>query len=251
MPSKNTLKFIKSLQQKKFRRQENSFFVEGTKNVTELLRSDYKVTHLLYTEKFQKEQSEELVRFGGEQFLVSPKVLESCGGFQSNDSALAVAQIKSNENPPYVHTEWVLALDEVRDPGNLGTIIRIADWYGIQNLILSEGTADFYNPKVLQASMGSFTRVKVFYTELAAYLKNFPGEIYGAFLGGESIHGLSLPSGGLLVMGSESHGISPHLEAYISKKITIPRYGQAESLNVAVATAIICDNLKRYNSQVL
>jgi TrmH family RNA methyltransferase len=139
-----------------------------------------------------------------------------------------------------------LALDEVRDPGNLGTIIRIADWYGISKMVLSPNTADFYNPKVLQASMGSFTRIQFFYQDLSDFITTSSRiPVYGAFLEGENIHQAHLTTDGIIVMGSESHGISPHVERYVGRKITIPPFGKAESLNVAVATAIICDNFRR------
>src|SRR5690606_25062777 len=170
MPSKNTVKFIKSLQQKKFRKLENSFFVEGTKNVTELLASDFKVSHLLFTPKFRNSSQGLVDSFAGEKYEISPTKLAAMGSFLSNDSALAVAQIKKNQ-PISVHQgELAIALEDIRDPGNLGTIIRVADWYGIQKLILSKETADYYNPKVLNASMGSFTRVSFYYTDLVNYL---------------------------------------------------------------------------------
>src|SRR5690554_6454713 len=182
MLSKNTVKFIKSLQQKKFRKQENSFFVEGSKNVTELLGSDFKVKHLLYTAKYA-ESHFELMQISGAQLIeVTPKQLESLGSFLTNDSALAVAEIKSNRPFTLHENELAIALDDVRDPGNLGTIIRIADWYGIKKLLLSEKTADFYNPKVLNASMGSFTRMNFFYTDLQEYMSDTELPVYGAFL---------------------------------------------------------------------
>lgn len=245
MLSKNTLKFIKSLQQKKFRKQEQAFFVEGSKNVTELLQSDFVVTHLLCTTKYEEEHSGLLAYFKGETFEVNQKTLESVGTFQSNDSALAVAKIKSNTEFELDSKEWVLALDDVRDPGNLGTIIRIADWYGIQKLVLSNESADFYNPKVLHASMGSFTRIQFYYTDLQKYLAKTELPIYGAFLEGENIYNMDFGSGGVIVMGNESNGVSPEVEKLVSHKLTIPRFGNAESLNVAIATSIFCDNVRR------
>ncbi len=245
MLSKNTLKFIKSLHQKKFRKKENAFFVEGSKNVTELLLSDFEVSLLLYTEKFLEENQSALKRFKGEAHLVLQNQLESTGSFQTNDSALAVAAIKPNILSQIQDDELVIALDDVRDPGNLGTIIRIADWYGIHNLLLSTESADFYNPKVLHASMGSFTRINVFYTDLESYFRKSKKQIIGAYLNGENIHEVKLLPSGILLMGNESTGISKNLECFITHKITIPRFGQAESLNVAVATAVICDNFRR------
>lgn len=245
MLSKNTLKFIKSLHQKKFRKQENSFFVEGEKNVLELLASDFDVTHLLFTPKFGIEHAALFPDFGGEAFEVTQKVLESVGFFQTNDTALAVASIKANVPLEINPDELMLALDDVRDPGNLGTIIRIADWYGIQNIALSLESADFYNPKVLHSSMGSFTRVNVFYTDLNSFLPKSNLQVYGAFMEGESIHEANLTPSGIILMGNESNGISDGLLRLVTKKLTIPKFGQAESLNVAIATAVICDNFRR------
>lgn len=245
MISKNTLKFIKSLQQKKFRKQENAFFVEGAKNVTELLQSDFEVKQLLYTEKFYEKHSSLVDRFSGQNFLVSQKNLESAGAFKTNDEALAVASIKENHSFEVKEGELAVALDDVRDPGNLGTIIRIADWYGINKLIFSEQTADLYNPKVLHASMGSFTRIQFFYTSLKEYLPQQKQKVYGAFLDGENIHQSVLKAEGIILMGNESNGISPELSPLVDCKLTIPRFGSAESLNVAIATAVICDNFKR------
>lgn len=245
MLSKNTVKFIKSLQQKKFRKQERAFFVEGNKNVTELLASDFKVTHLLYTDKFAGSHPELVNKPGIASYEVGQKVLESLGSFVTSDSALAVAQTKSNTPLVLDQTDLAIALDNVRDPGNLGTIIRIADWYGIRKLILSEETADFYNPKVLNSSMGSFTRVEFFYTNLQNFLSQTKLPVYGAFLEGENIHQASLKASGIILMGNESNGISDSLASLVSTKLTIPSFGQAESLNVAVATAVICDNFRR------
>ncbi len=191
MISKNTLKFIKSLQQKKFRIIEQAFFVEGSKNVTELLNSDFEVTHLLFTDKYSQEQAPLVENFKGEKALVRAKVLENAGAFKSNDSVLAVAKIKPNWSFT-LENDLAIALDDIRDPGNLGTIIRIADWYGIRKLILSEQTADFYNPKVLQASMGSFTRVDFFYTSLEEYLSSIKVPVYGAYMEGDNIYQASL-----------------------------------------------------------
>lgn len=245
MLSKNTLKFIKSLQQKKFRKQEHSFFVEGSKNVTELLLSDYEVSHVLCTQQFGNDHVKLLKSIKAEVFEVNQATLESVGSFQTNDAALAVSKSKPNIPIDLKSDEWAIALDEVKDPGNLGTIIRIADWYGIQKLLLSEESAEFYNPKVLHASMGSFTRIRFYYTDLKSELEKSGLPVYGAFLDGDSIYETKFGKGGIILMGNESNGISKELESLVSQKVTIPRFGQAESLNVAVATAVICDNIRR------
>jgi len=140
----------------------------------------------------------------------------------------------------------ILALDGVSDPGNLGTIIRVADWYGIKHIVTSTDSADAYNPKTISATMGSFARVSVTQTDLTSYLPSLNLPVYGAFLEGENIHKTALKQDAVLLMGSESHGIRADCESLVTDKITIPAYGQAESLNVAMATGIILDNFKRH-----
>ena len=245
MLSKNTVKFIKSLHQKKFRKQESAFFVEGAKNVTELLLSNYTVSHLLCTEKFQEENTLLVNGFSGIKIEVNPKELSALGTFSTNDQALAVAKIKENKPLTFGKEQLILALDDVRDPGNLGTIIRIADWYGIEKILMSKNTADIYNPKVLNASMGSFTRLSFEYVDLLEKLTASNLPVYGAFLEGMNVHHLGKAANGILLMGNESNGISRQLEEIVTQKLTIPAFSNAESLNVAIATAVLCDNLTR------
>ena len=245
MLSKNTVKFIKSLHQKKYRVESGKFFVEGEKSVVEVLQSNFVTELLLITQDFATKYALLLKRVDAEIGIVTPNQLEQVGQYQSNDAALAVVHMKPNHSFIPEKKELVLALDEVRDPGNLGTIIRIADWYGIQKLIFSPHTADFYNPKVIQSSMGSFTRVQFFYGNLADAFQSWGLPVYGAFLEGTSIHQLTHPKPGILLLGNESKGISEELEKWVSNKVTIPSFGGAESLNVAIATAIFCDNFKR------
>ena len=245
MLSKNTVKFIKSLHQKKYRLESGKFFVEGEKSVVEVLQSSFTVDLLLVTQEFAAKHATLLSGKAFEVLFVTPNQLEQLGQYQSNDAALAVVQMKSNQAFLPEKGELILALDEVRDPGNLGTIIRIADWYGIKKLIFSSHTAEFYNPKVIQSSMGSFTRVQFYYGDLAQAFQEWKLPVYGAFLEGESIHELTNPTPGVLLLGNESQGISKEVEKWVSSKITIPSFGKAESLNVAIATAIFCDNFKR------
>ena len=245
MLSKNTVKFIKSLHQKKYRLESGKFFVEGEKSVVEVLQSSFTVDLLLVTQEFATKHAALLSGKAFEVLFVTPNQLEQLGQYQSNDAALAVVQMKSNQAFLPEKGELILALDEVRDPGNLGTIIRIADWYGIKKLIFSSHTAEFYNPKVIQSSMGSFTRVQFYYGDLAQAFQEWKLPVYGAFLEGESIHELTNPTPGVLLLGNESQGISKEVEKWVSSKITIPSFGKAESLNVAIATAIFCDNFKR------
>ncbi len=249
-------KLIKSLHQKKNRSAENLFLVEGEKSVLELLSAQphfntIKPEALFYTEKFAQEHQQSLAILHQQVAyyeLVKQDTLESVGTLQTNDSALVIAHLPAN-SPLKVEGEMLLALADIRDPGNLGTIIRIADWYGIRKLICSETTTDFYSPKVISASMGSFLRVKAYYCSLENYLaSNSKTPIYGAFLNGKNIYEQSFGKSGIIVIGNESAGIPENLAQFIPHKITIPRVGQAESLNAAIATAVICDNWRRGNS---
>jgi TrmH family RNA methyltransferase len=241
MLSKANIKYIKSLQVKKYRKQEQCFIVEGAKSVQELLTSDLEVLQVLATPEFLDGSTD----LRGEITEVNESELAKLGEFKSNNSALAVAQMKPNLPLNVADNEFALVLDDIRDPGNLGTIIRTADWYGISKIIASMETADFYSPKAITSTMGSFTRVKIYYTELFDFLDKNQLRSFGAFLNGKDIHDLSFGAGGLIVIGNESHGISAGLESFITDRITIPRYGKAESLNAAIATAVICDNLAR------
>jgi len=249
MLSKNTVKFIKSLHQKKYRVAEGLFFVEGEKSVVEVLKSDFLVNLLLVTESFEGRNLSMLKTYKGELIRVTQTQLEQLGQYQSNDSALAIVRMKPNVSFLPAKNELIIALEDVRDPGNLGTIIRIADWYGIKKMVLSPQTAEFYNPKVIQATMGSFTRVEFFYENLDVVFSKWKLPVYGAFLEGDNVHELAKIEPGVILMGNESKGISPEIEKWVSKKVTIPGFGQAESLNVAIATAILCDNFKRLLGQ--
>jgi TrmH family RNA methyltransferase len=242
MLSKAKIKFIKSLQLKKYRKQEQCFVVQGSKSVQELLASDFEVLTLFATPDFL---SAVQAPSGVEVIEVSEKELADLSEFQTNDAALAIARTRNNDAVVIHPNEFGLVLDDIRDPGNLGTIIRTGDWFGIDKIIVSEETADFYNPKVISATMGSFARVKIFYTDLEQYLTTASIPVYGAYLHGENVHEVNFGQGGLILIGNESHGISPSLERYVTNKITIPQYGRAESLNAAIATAVICDNVRR------
>lgn len=245
MLSKARIKFIKSLQLKKYRKQEQCFVVEGAKSVQELLRSDFEIEQLLMTEEFIQHNSNILSGFRGEIIEVKPAELVDLGDYSTNDAALAVVHMKPNEAPAISKDGFILMLDDIRDPGNLGTIIRTADWYGIKGIVASNETADVYNSKVIQSSMGSFIRVKVFYTDLEKYLSNNSLPVLGTFLNGENAHAVAFGSAGIIVVGNEANGISKEVERFITKRITIPRFGHAESLNAAIATAVICDNIRR------
>jgi TrmH family RNA methyltransferase len=252
MLSKNRIKYINSLKIKKYRQLHQSFIVEGAKSVLELLDSDFEIEFVLATQEFQQKYSSILTTHHTISETVTMQELEGLGSFQTNDSCLAVAKTKQNEFLSPDKSEYVLVLDDVRDPGNLGTIIRIADWYGIKKIICSNDTTDIYNPKVIAASKGSFTRISLFYTDLAPYLNENIGDmpVIGAFLGGESLYDFSFSkTGGYIVMGNESNGVGAAVEKFVTNKITIPRVGEAESLNVGIATAVMLDNLRRQLSK--
>lgn len=245
MLSKARIKYIKSLQVKKYRQLEQRFVVEGAKTVLELLDSDYTTEVVLGTPAFFEQLHSRSNAFSGEVIEVKPEVLATLGEYRTNDGALAIARSKPNVAPVLTSNDFALVLDDIRDPGNLGTIIRIADWYGIKAVIASDETAELYNPKVLHSSKGSFTRIPVYYTNLPEFLSTSGLPVYGTFLAGEDVHRVNFGSGGLIVIGNEAHGISQAVEQFVTKKISIPRYGNAESLNAGVATAVICDNIRR------
>ena len=218
--------------------------MEGAKGVEEVLQSRFEVECLLATSDYLKKLPLALTSKAQEVLEVKENDLVQTGTFKSNNTAMAVVKMPGVLKPELLNDPIILALDSVNDPGNLGTIIRIADWYGIQNIICSPDTADVYNPKVINSTMGSFTRVNVIYTNLNEYLSESGKRIYGALLEGESIYDSQL-SEGIILMGSESHGISEELRVFITDPIKIPGRGGAESLNVAVATAVVLDNFFR------
>lgn len=244
MPSKIKLKYIKSLQLKKYRKEEQCFAVEGAKSVQELLNSDFEIVMIAATREFAAHHKPQLIKRKVEVIESSADELSSAGTLQTNGSAIAVARMRPNREPILSANDFALALDNIRDPGNVGTIIRTADWFGITNIIASEETADFYNAKTISATMGSFCRVNVYYTSLVEYLKGST-HVYGAFLDGEDVHRINFTSGGIIVIGNESGGISPAVERLVGHKITIRGQGRAESLNAGIAAAIILDNLRR------
>ncbi|WP_354623647.1 RNA methyltransferase [Psychromonas sp. MME2] len=247
MLSKNQLKLIQALELKKQRKKHGLFLVQGEKNVAELMASDFTIESIFATASYINKNSALLAEKGllNIIFAATENELSKAGTLISNNSVVAVAECKTHEVPIIGKHELILVLDQVGDPGNLGTIIRVADWYGIKRIVCSPECADFYNPKVIAATMGSFARVQVSHTPLSAYLSQQNRPIYGAFLEGENIHQAQLADSAFIVMGSESHGISDEVGEFISDKITIPNFGMAESLNVAMATGIILDNFKR------
>lgn len=238
-------KLIKSLHQKKYRYEEKMFFVEGAKSVAETVTSDFKIEALFGTEKFFQEYDPVLPKPNFYTETVKRADLEQVGTFQSNEYALAVLAMPQKQIllPP---DQWFLALADIADPGNLGTIIRLADWYGIRQIICSPQTTDWYSPKTLNASMGSFLRIKPYYTDLQDFIPKSGLKTYGTVLGGTNLHKITkFEKNGILLMGNEAKGIPDSLLPLLDSQISIPSFGQAESLNVAIATAICLDHLRQ------
>jgi RNA methyltransferase, TrmH family len=245
MLSKSLSQLVRSLHQKKFRQQEGLFLVENAKSVQEVLNSDFQVEWLLCTEAFYKENAPLADRQRCRVEMASPDELTRLGTLESNNAAIALVRMRPAMAVSPAYTGLTLVLDDVRDPGNLGTLLRIADWYGVGTLLCTPTTADIYNPKVISASKGSFTRIQWWYGDVASVLKTTELPVLGTFLDGQDVHALTGVAAGYVVMGNEATGIGPALESLVTQRITIPRYGAAESLNVGIAAAVVLDNLRR------
>jgi len=243
MLSINQKKQVNSLKQKKFRTEYKLFVVEGIKMLEELLLSNYEVEIIYATANWIENNS------AVNCIEISEKELASISSLRSPNEVLAVVKQKETVLID-VFTQLTIALEKLQDPGNLGTIIRTADWFGVQHVICSEDSVDVYNPKVLQATMGSFFRVNIIYVSLSDFFsENKDLTVYGALLDGENVYQKELKTkGSVLLMGNESKGISDELKPFISEKLLIPNFGKAESLNVATATAILCSEFARLSS---
>ena len=238
MLSKSQIKLITSLKQKKYRQDLGFFVVEGVKTIKELLASSLKLHTLYTTESFNIDATDEV--------LISETDLKRISFLKTPNKALAVFEIP--KQTPIETKGLIVALDDVRDPGNLGTIIRLCDWFGIKQLVCSKATVDCFNPKVIQATMGSITRVNISYVDLETFLNDADIPVFGAFMDGENVYKKQLPQHGILVMGNEANGVSKDVEALITEKISIPRFGDlqaTESLNVAMATSILISEFRR------
>lgn len=244
MVVKSQIKLIKSLQQKKYRVQNRLFVVEGLKTVRELLRSPLRIYKVYVTEISILGENVENIE------LVSEADLKKMSGLATPNKVLGVFHIP--EPGPIDYSGWVVALDDVRDPGNLGTIIRLCDWFGIPHLICSPNSVDCYNPKTLQATMGSIGRVNIVYGDLRSVLAEAPANVYGTFMDGESVYGVTLPKSGILLMGNEANGISEEIGAMVKNRVGIPQFGAetTESLNVATATAILLSEVRRSGTPI-
>lgn len=240
MLSKNGLKLIKSLHQKKYRTKNSLFIVEGIKGVNEFLNSKFSLYKLYYTSGYDRSSNSDKYE------EISENDLNKISQLSSPNKVVALFEIPvQNELDENV---FAVALDGVNDPGNLGTIIRLCDWFGISQLVCSKDTVDCYNSKVVQSTMGSLTRVSVVYTDLEFFISNSELPVFAANMSGEDVYNASLPKEVVLVMGNEANGISEPIEKLISNKLTIPRFGESqltESLNVAMATSILLSEFRR------
>lgn len=243
MFSKERQKFIKSLHNKKNRQEEELFLVEGGKSLEEVLLSDFEIDTLCISEKFLDKYPS--LMENREFILCSQNDIEKMSTLNSNDMWVAVVRQKQHSLDEIDSSKYCLVLDTINDPGNMWTILRIADWYWIDQVVCNTVTVELYNPKVIMSSMGSFTRVKVVQADLEEYLSNTKLPIYGAFLEWENVHTTSFSPVANIVIWNESHWISEKIEKYITNKITIPRFWKAESLNAWVATWVIIDNVLR------
>jgi len=249
----NQIKQIRSLQQKKFRSEFGQFIVEGPKLIEELIDSKYLFDCIYAKQDWLSKQTEKLESKKIQFVEINDKELERISGMVSPHSVVAVLKIPEENIPMEIFgKELILMLDNIKDPGNMGTIIRTADWFGINHIICSENTVDAYNPKVVQATMGSIARVNIHYTDLEKLLKENSGKtsIYGTFTEGSNIRELKPESTGVIIIGNESTGISTELQSYVHQRICIPHYKtnderRPESLNASVATAIMCYEFRK------
>ncbi|MFC4723399.1 TrmH family RNA methyltransferase [Geojedonia litorea] len=239
MLTKSQVKLISSLSQKKFRNQHGLFVVEGIKGIQEFLNSNLKLHQLFATAAV----------FNSETTLISENELQKISNLKTPNVGLAIFEIPKPS--PIDDSQLLVALDDIRDPGNLGTIIRLCDWFGVEDLVCSSATVDCYNSKVIQATMGSLARVNISYVDLKLFLKSSEAEKFGTFMNGDSVFHENLPNKGILILGNEANGISAEIEALVNRRISIPRFGHqqaTESLNVATATAIFLSEFKRPSS---
>lgn len=238
--SKNNIKLITSLQQKKYRQKHQLFVAEGLKVVKELLASSLELQQLYTTdESFISKESKEVT-------LISENELKKISTLKTPNKVLGVFKIPKKKE--ISKSNFMVALDGINDPGNLGTIIRLCDWFGVSELVCSKNTVDCYNQKVVQSSMGSLTRVQISYVDLSEFLTNTSLPTFTADMHGDNVYTSSLPQKAILVMGNEANGISSEIAELVKNSVTIPRFGdlqQTESLNVATATAILLSEFKR------
>lgn len=246
--SKNKLKYIRSLKDKKYRTEHGVFVAEGNKLVGDLFPY-FRCQLLVATPDFLKITKDHEIE---EVVEVNDSQLAQASFLQHPQQVLAVFYQPSYDTDINVNDQLVLALDGIQDPGNMGTIIRLADWYGIRHIFCSYDSVDVYNPKVVQATMGALARVQVHYVDLVDFLSLTQLPVYGTLLDGKNMYEQEISENGIIVMGNEGNGIRPEIEKLITKKLYIPNYPEgtstSESLNVAIATAIVCAEFRRRRS---
>ncbi|MBO7581982.1 MAG: RNA methyltransferase [Bacteroidaceae bacterium] len=250
MISKNRIKYVRSLEMKKYRKAEGVFVAEGHKLVGDLLGA-FQPVYVAATQEWMDGHAHELK--GVEMDIVTDEELRRVSLMETPQQVLAVFRQRIDEVDVnrVVGKQLCLALDDVQNPGNVGTIIRLADWFGIEHIFCSRGCADLYNPKTVQATMGAMARVQVHEVDLPQMLSLLPDDVpvYGTFLDGENLYGKSLENRGIIVMGNEGKGVSADVEAHVTERLYIPNYPAgretSESLNVAIATAIVCAEFRR------
>ena len=242
MLSKSQIKLVKSLKHKKYRNNYKLFVLEGLKGILELKNSSFDIEKIILSkESYDKHKSELPI---SDIIITSKNQIHSLSNLNNNFSGLAMLKMKNYNVNQLDFEDFVIGVDSLKDPGNLGTILRIADWYNIKSVICSNDTVDLYNSKVIQSSMGSFLRVNTAYTDLEIFFKKSKYIIIGTSLDGDNIKSLSKIKKGIILFGNESNGISKNLFKHINKWVSIKKYGKAESLNVAISSAVILDNLR-------
>jgi TrmH family RNA methyltransferase len=245
MLSKSQISLLKSLQHKKERMENGLFLVEGHKSVMEFINSPYPVEAIYHTTSFDPKVLNLSRKINLTE--ISNTDIEKISSLKTPQQIIALVKIPrwpALDNAQ-LKQKFSLVLDGIQDPGNMGTIIRTADWFGIKHILCSEDSVDVYNPKVVQASMGSLARVTIHYTNLATVVSKLNLPIFGAMLNGENLYKTNFGTEGLIVMGNEGNGVRPEIAGLINKAVTIPRVGQAESLNVGIATALFCAEINR------
>ena len=246
MLTNKQIKLINSLHSKKGRKENDLFLVEGEKSLLELIKSDFIIEFFVLNEIEVSLKNQISLNTNVPVYLLDTESIQKLSTLVNNQIGLAV--VKQKQFPPFkIIDRYTIVLDGIRDPGNLGTIIRICDWYGFKQLVLSEDCTEFYNPKVIISSMGSFSRIEFTYVDLPIFFKTHKTyKKIGAVLNGENIHQYQFPDKGFIILGNESIGIRDEIMNLLDERITIPAFGDAESLNVGISTAVIADNLKRF-----
>lgn len=247
MLSKSKISLLQSLHHKKFRKEHGVFLVEGYKSVSEFIDSAYTIEAVYHTNAIAPKVLNLSHKINFEE--ISASNIEKISALTTSTDIIALIKIPQWPAIQYstLQKKFSLVLDGIQDPGNMGTIIRTADWFGIEHIICSEDCVDVYNPKVVQATMGSLSRVNIHYTNIATVIAEVKLPVFGALLDGENIYSTNFGTEGLIVMGNEGNGLRPSIIKLVNKAITIPRAGKAESLNVAIATAIFCSEINRNN----